>query len=74
MLPAGFHALLVDIIAALVVCAALVLAGTLLRQLVAQLGKTVVMVTHDAKAAQAADRTLHLEKGRLIEPGVEATS
>jgi len=26
-----------------------------------------VMVTHDAKAAAAADRTLHLEKGRLLE-------
>jgi ABC-type lipoprotein export system ATPase subunit len=25
------------------------------------------MVTHDAKAADAADRTLHLEKGQLLE-------
>ena len=30
-------------------------------------GKTIVMVTHDPKAAQAAHRTLHLEKGQLIE-------
>ena len=28
--------------------------------------KTIVMVTHDPKAAQAAHRTLHLEKGQLI--------
>ena len=31
-------------------------------------GKTIVMVTHDPKAAEAAHRTLHLEKGQLIEP------
>ena len=30
-------------------------------------GKTIVMVTHDPKAARAAHRTLHLEKGQLIE-------
>ncbi len=41
----------------------------LLRQLVVGLGKTVVMVTHDQRAAAAADRVLHLEKGRLVEPG-----
>ncbi len=39
----------------------------LLRELCAEHGKTVVMVTHDAKAAAAADRTLHLEKGQLLE-------
>ncbi|MFT4550724.1 MAG: putative ABC transport system ATP-binding protein [Verrucomicrobiales bacterium] len=39
----------------------------LLRMLVSDHGKTVVMVTHDPKAAAAADRTLHLEKGRLAE-------
>ncbi len=39
----------------------------LLRQLAADFGKTIVMVTHDAKAAAAADRTLHLEKGQLLE-------
>lgn len=39
----------------------------LLRGLTRDFGKTVVMVTHDAKAASAADRTLHLEKGKLLE-------
>ena len=38
----------------------------LLRQLVSDLGKTIVMVTHDAKAAAVADRILHLEKGQLV--------
>jgi putative ABC transport system ATP-binding protein len=28
-------------------------------------GKTIVMVTHDPRAAERANRTLHLEKGRL---------
>ena len=39
----------------------------LIRQLARDQGKTIVMVTHDAKAAAAADRTLHLEKGQLLE-------
>ena len=39
----------------------------LLRQLAAEFGKTIVMVTHDAKAAAAADRILYLEKGQLLE-------
>lgn len=39
----------------------------LLRELAREHQKTIVMVTHDAKAAAAADRTLHLEKGRLLE-------
>lgn len=39
----------------------------LLRELCRDHGKTIVMVTHDAKAAAAADRTLHLEKGQLLE-------
>jgi putative ABC transport system ATP-binding protein len=42
----------------------------LLRSLVQEHGKTIVMVTHDAKAADAADRVLHLEKGQLLEQGV----
>ena len=37
----------------------------LLRQLAADHGKTIVMVTHDPRAAAAAHRTLHLEKGQL---------
>jgi putative ABC transport system ATP-binding protein len=40
----------------------------LLRQLSREHGKTIVMVTHDPKAADAADRILHLEKGQLILP------
>lgn len=44
----------------------------LLKQLSGELGKTLIMVTHDAKCASAATRTLHLEKGRLIEAGVLA--
>lgn len=39
----------------------------LLRSLSGEHGKTIVMVTHDARAAAAADRTLHLEKGKLLE-------
>ncbi len=39
----------------------------LLRQLAREHGKTIVMVTHDPRAAAAADRTLHLEKGQLLE-------
>jgi putative ABC transport system ATP-binding protein len=39
----------------------------LLHQLTREFGKTIVMVTHDAKAADAADRILHLEKGQLLE-------
>jgi len=34
-------------------------------------GKTIVMVTHDPRAAERAKRTLHLEKGLLME-GVHA--
>lgn len=39
----------------------------LLRQLGRDLRKTIVMVTHDAKAANYADQILHLEKGKLVE-------
>ena len=39
----------------------------LLRMLVRDHGKTIVMVTHDPKAAAAADKILYLEKGRLAE-------
>jgi putative ABC transport system ATP-binding protein len=37
----------------------------LLRQLVDEFGKTLVMVTHDPIAAKAADRVVHLDKGRI---------
>ena len=39
----------------------------LLNELADKHGKTIVMVTHDPKAAAASHRTLHLEKGQLIE-------
>ncbi len=32
-----------------------------------ELGKTIVMVTHDPEAAKHASRTLHLDKGTLVE-------
>lgn len=39
----------------------------LLTRLNRELGKTLIMVTHDAKCAAFARRSLHLEKGRLVE-------
>ena len=42
----------------------------LLTRLHEELGKTLIMVTHDPKTAAFADQTLHLEKGRLAEAGV----
>jgi putative ABC transport system ATP-binding protein len=41
----------------------------LLQRLNADFQKTIVMVTHDPKAAQHAKHTLHLEKGLLVEGG-----
>jgi len=41
----------------------------LLQRLAGDHGKTIVMVTHDPRAAEAADRQLHLEKGRLVHNG-----
>ena len=32
-------------------------------------GKTIIMVTHDPKAAEHASRTIHLDKGVLVEGG-----
>ena len=40
----------------------------LLQQLNSQLGMTLLMVTHDANAANRAGRQLRLEKGVLLEP------
>jgi len=40
---------------------------TLLQQLNRDHGKTIVMVTHDPKAAEFARHTLHLDKGTLVE-------
>ena len=40
---------------------------TLLRALNRDHGKTILMVTHDPKAAEYASQTLHLDKGTLVE-------
>jgi putative ABC transport system ATP-binding protein len=45
----------------------------ILSRLVAENGKTIAMVTHDPVAAAHASRTLHLEKGVLVEAGVART-
>ena len=42
----------------------------LLQTLNREHGKTIVMVTHDPRAADCAKRTLHLEKGLLVEEAV----
>ena len=39
----------------------------LMARLVRELGKTIVMVTHDPKAAARAQRMIHLEKGVLVD-------
>ncbi len=39
----------------------------MLRFLNRELGKTIIMVTHDPQAASYADRTRHLDKGRFLE-------
>ena len=44
----------------------------LLQALNRDYGKTIVMVTHDPHAAERAKRTLHLEKGQLMEGAVFA--
>ena len=44
----------------------------LLQALNAEHGKTIVMVTHDAKAADRAGRTLYLDKGTLVSRGADA--
>ncbi len=46
----------------------------ILSRLVSENGKTIAMVTHDPAAAARATRTLHLEKGGLVEAGVAARS
>ncbi|HEX7370251.1 MAG TPA: ABC transporter ATP-binding protein [Rhodanobacteraceae bacterium] len=45
---------------------------TLLQRLNREHGKTIVMVTHDPKAAEYASHTLHLDKGTLVEQGAVA--
>ena len=41
----------------------------LLQRLVREHGKTILIVTHDPRAADRADLVLHLEKGSLVEAG-----
>jgi len=43
---------------------------TLLQVLNREHGKTIVMVTHDPRAASRASHTLHLDKGTLVEQAV----
>jgi putative ABC transport system ATP-binding protein len=38
----------------------------LMQRLNTELGKTIIMVTHDANAAHAAKAIVHLEKGELL--------
>jgi putative ABC transport system ATP-binding protein len=40
---------------------------TMLQRLNRDFGKTIVMVTHDPKAAEYANRTVHLDKGTLVD-------
>ena len=47
---------------------------SLLDQLVHERGKTIVMVTHDPKAAARAGRMVHLEKGVLVDETLETVS
>ena len=47
---------------------------TLLQRLNREHGKTIVMVTHDPKAAEYAKHTLHLDKGSLLESGTTPES
>ena len=44
----------------------------LLQTLNREHGKTIVMVTHDPKAAEYASHTLHLDKGTLVEQAAHA--
>lgn len=45
---------------------------TLLRRLVDEFGKTLVMVTHDPQAAKQADRVVHLDKGQIVTEAAHA--
>jgi putative ABC transport system ATP-binding protein len=44
----------------------------LLEMLNTQFGTTIIMVTHDPKAARRAKRLLHLEKGTFVQADIEA--
>ena len=45
---------------------------TLLQTLNREHGKTIIMVTHDPKAAEYANRTVHLDKGQLVDEAAHA--
>lgn len=45
---------------------------TLLRRLVDEFGKTMVMVTHDPQTAEQADRIVHLDKGKIVAEAARA--
>jgi len=45
---------------------------TMLQRLNREMGKTLVMVTHDPKAASVARRLVRLEKGRLVDDVIPA--
>jgi putative ABC transport system ATP-binding protein len=45
----------------------------LLKRLNEEMGKTLVMVTHDARAAAVARRVVHLDKGKLVSAPVAET-
>ncbi len=47
---------------------------TLLARLNEEMGKTLVMVTHDPRAAATARRLVHLEKGRLVDDVAAVTA
>ena len=47
---------------------------TLLQQLNREHGKTIIMVTHDPKAAEFARRTLRLDKGTLVDSVEQPTA
>ena len=44
----------------------------MLKQLNEEMGKTIIMVTHDAHAAEAAKHIVHLEKGELMDEAATA--
>ena len=41
----------------------------LMERLNTELGKTIIMVTHDQRAAQKAHSILHLDKGAIVQAG-----
>lgn len=46
----------------------------LLQELNSELNRTLIMVTHDPKTTDYAQKTLHLDKGKLVESGILETA